>query len=121
MMNQTTWRPDTCDCKIIYEWDSSVPDDQRVHTLVSMEKCAHHNQLTDTLAYDKVLNEENKLKNMAIGDLNLTELEKEEISWAFDKNRNLEITLPIRKTAGEKDTSQSLLDSKYGQGKITIK
>lgn len=64
---------------------------------------------------------ENTLKNHAIAGLGLTEKEQEEVSWSFDNNRKLEITVPQSKTQKEKDDLQTLIDSKQGAGKVTIK
>lgn len=116
MIQKTKWKPDTCECEIVYEWDDSLPDDQRVHTLASIQKCQHHAKHDDDTAYDQVLNKENKLKNMVLGEIGL-----EEASFTFDKSRTLEVTLPVDKTAQEKLDVQDLVDVKHGQGKVIIK
>lgn len=35
MINVTQWQPDTCDCKILFEWDTEVPQEERVHTAIA--------------------------------------------------------------------------------------
>lgn len=114
MVKTTKWRPDTCSCVITYDWDDTLPEDERVHTLNTIQKCKHHDSLDDASAYDQVLNGENRLKNYVLSDIGLGEL-----PYAFDKSRKLEVTIP-GKTQQEKDAIQSLVDSKHS-GKVTIK
>ena len=63
----TRWSPDTCDCIIEYEWDDSIPQDQRTHTLSNyVRKCAAHSTLaSDTTRYQTVI-EENPRKNVGL-------------------------------------------------------
>lgn len=116
MIQNTTWKPDTCKCVVVVSWDDTLPSDQRVQTLASIVKCKHHDTLSDDLAYDQVLNGENTLKNQVIGIIGLGEL-----PFAFDKDRKLEITLPDDKTKKEKDDMQVILDSSKGKSKVLIK
>lgn len=52
----TRWRPDTCDCVLSYEWDDAVSEDERTHTPVKAELCAHHQALgTPVKGYEAVL------------------------------------------------------------------
>src|SRR3990167_6974787 len=41
-INQTTWRPDTCDCEVIYQWDSNVLPEQRIHIFISVKNEPSH-------------------------------------------------------------------------------
>src|SRR3990167_3930493 len=69
-MQQTTWHPDTCDgCVVVYEWDDTVSQDQRVHTPVSVTN-EHQDFKNDSIKvkYDKIL-EENQRKNIAVGEI----------------------------------------------------
>lgn len=64
MIKRTTWYPDTCDCIIEYEWDDSISENLRVHTVVNVQRCPIHlNQLSDVACFATV-NAENTLKNI---------------------------------------------------------
>jgi hypothetical protein len=94
-IQKTLWSPDTCECQIEYQWDDSVPQDQRVHTISKIVKScqihSHHGSDKES-HYADVLSE-NQSKNKAIGLLiktlpNLDGKDKE-IKWRFDNNRNV--------------------------------
>lgn len=97
MIQKTLWKPDTCGCEIEYQWDSSVPQDERVHTLSTIFRCPLHENVSHAEAYQAVL-DENKSKNMAIGVLcdNVEKLRNraEEVRWRFDQDRNVVISHP---------------------------
>lgn len=71
MKKTTTWRPDTCDCELFYEWDTDHPEDVRVHTPVETHphghgtrRCKKHAHLADVNSlHDNVL-AENRAKNV---------------------------------------------------------
>ena len=69
-INETTWTPDTCNnCSYTYEWDDSVPADQRVHTFKRIDKSSpDHQGLSGAAQYARVL-EENQRKNKVDGQL----------------------------------------------------
>lgn len=98
MTIQTTrWRPDTCGCTIDYEWDDSVSQELRVHTVKEISKCIYHQALGLPEAYTAV-QEENASKNKAlayIGDT-YSEFSKRlfEIKWRMNPDRTITITLP---------------------------
>lgn len=94
----TTWKPDTCDCIIHYEWDDSVPAEERVHTpvesvtthdgrVIPRHVCAVHagtieNAGKEVEHHDKI-KEENTRKNQVLGHIlenspDLTELVQKE-------------------------------------------
>src|SRR3990167_1887520 len=69
-MQQTTWHPDTCDgCVVVYEWDDTVSQELRTHTVVEVtnEPIDFKNE-TKEIKYDKIL-EENQRKNIAVGEI----------------------------------------------------
>lgn len=70
MIQTTRWKPDTCQCEFEYEWDDSVPEDQRVHTFSNaLSQCDLHKGLPqDATLYDNVL-KENQTKNLVLGDV----------------------------------------------------
>lgn len=96
-IQKTKWKPDTCGCEIVYEWDDTVPQEERTHTLFSVSKCPHHQGDINATAYQKVL-DENQSKNQAVG-LIINNIEKikgkeDEITWRFDDDRNLILSHP---------------------------
>ena len=64
-LNKTKWSPDTCKCVIVYEWDSDVEADKRIHTFVPEDsvECEIH---ATTLDVFEVVMSENQGKNRAI-------------------------------------------------------
>ena len=111
-IQKTLWRPDTCDCKIEYQWDDTVPPDQRTHTVSSIVKaCPIHSHHTDIAThYDDVLGE-NQSKNKAIGLLIKT-FEKldggqNEIKWRFEADRSIVLSHPLL-TQVDKDMVNAL-------------
>lgn len=80
-MKTTKWSPDTCDCVIEYEWDETLPAEERTHTQKSIEPCEHHAHMDDVLV-------ENRGKNQAMA---VMEENGVEATWTFDENRKLVI------------------------------
>jgi len=111
MIKKTTWSPDTCDCKIEYEWDSDVAEKDRTHSVSKILKVcdAHKNLVGDSAKYNQVL-DENQRKNIVYGKIidNITDVVDEKLvdgktvkelkigvnyGWSFDKDRNLVLDL----------------------------
>lgn len=92
MIKQTVWSPDTCGCKMTYEWDSELSEDERVHTPVGAELCEFHSQHDVTNGYTVVV-EENQNKNKVLGEIvkAIPSLKPEDIEWSFDADRKLVI------------------------------
>jgi len=129
MKQYTTWRPDTCDCELTYEWDDSLPLNKRTHAIHTINKsCLAHSALSvKTEHYDKVI-EENKRKNILYGkildnipsavnekvndDGTITKTLKlnKEYKWSFDNDRVLVVEL-IGFTNAEKNIIKALVDS----------
>ena|SRR3990167_434302 len=108
-IKKTTWRPDTCGCKIVYAWDSDAEADKRTHTFVPEEsvECEVHAATPDI--YEAVLGE-NQGKNQAIAqvlELLPSEYKKGVVdedgtardefinppTFSFDKDRNVIISV----------------------------
>ena len=71
MIKRTRRRLDTCDCIVIYEWDSNLPAQQQVHTVSDYQfKCPAHENVggiaNNQDLYDNVVCQENGKKNIAI-------------------------------------------------------
>lgn len=108
----TRWSPDTCECVATYSWDDAVPDEQRVHTPISLEPCADHTRLHPNNALRwQAMENENKGKNAiwrkaldrmpylrfqlpnAAGGTDTFE-KIGEFEWTFDENRELHYNFP---------------------------
>lgn len=72
MIKQTTWHPDTCDCVLIYEWDTEHPSETRVHTPVSGLPCDRHSahyEQGGIAQHHQTVTAENQRKNWAVTKL----------------------------------------------------
>ncbi len=80
MKHITTWRPDTCECELHYEWDDTQPEDQRVHTPVNefidvdgkirrSKLCQYH--MTEQMKQEAISKGERNLKNKELSDNSL--------------------------------------------------
>lgn len=147
MIKITTWKPDTCECEIHYQWDDSVPEDQRVHVPIDSftdsqgkirqtKKCQHHNKHDLHTAHAKIL-EENQGKNFArqhildslpeVADVKtdadgnqVKEFKKgNEFSFSFDENRQLQVEVKGLNAKNKTDL-RTALGAKFGNGKIKI-
>lgn len=120
MIKVTSWRPDTCECEIEYQWDTNDPQDTRTHTLKSIISCTIHRAIVGSQnQYSEVIRENqdknktlaliaesvSRLSNSVIDDMGIQrgfQLKREYIdAWSFDVNRNLVIAIP-QLTAAEK-------------------
>jgi hypothetical protein len=132
-INTTRWSPDTCKCVIEYQWDTEVPQEQRTHTISKViARCNHHAQHTDNHKHYSVLLEENPRKNKVMAALierfpaltiidskGNTVLNHNLLSWKYDSNRLLQITLPTL-TQNEKQTIRDWCDTNIGVNKVRI-
>ncbi len=125
MKNTTRWSPDTCDCILEYEWDSELPQEERVHIpLPPVKVCDDHKIHPQTETHDKV-QEENTRKNKVldeiakalpshakIDDKGNSSPDLDKINWSFDVNRKLKIELKGAKTKDKTDV-RAILDTKF--------
>lgn len=124
MKRKNVWRPDTCGCVIVYEWDDTVPQEERVSVAVDSaltsdgnviytSRCPAHTQhiLKEDL-YREAL-EENISKNHAIGFLieSIPQLKDRagEIKWRINIDRGVTIILPDD-VKGQKSFLESTID-----------
>lgn len=129
----TRWSPDTCGCVLDYEWDDSVPQDQRTHAISEVVKACPNHQDTAEKVYEKV-KDENTTKNRVLGEImesvpalveeviddngNISKRFKRgmEPKWSFDENRQLQIEL----VSSEKAQMKTILDNKFGVNKVKL-
>ena len=120
MLRVTRWSPDTCGCVYEYEWDDSVPQEQRTHTLKKAIKlCEHHK--TRIKPYDDVVSE-NTGKNIVFGEAQKIkpELTVDDYTWSFDKDRKLTAGFLGKLTAADKANLKMQLDGKVGKDKVEV-
>jgi len=133
----TTWRPDTCGCVILYQWDDAVPDDQLVHTVYQIsKKCSFHQNTLSNGEHFTVVQDENTRKNRAIGKIladfpalteqvtidgeTLTRMKRGVMSWSFDDTRKLILDAHGNLSVGEKIVVRAALNNMFGAGKADI-
>lgn len=93
MIKKTRWKPDTCGCSVLYEWDEKSPDETREHKPVDILKCEVHLKINSIQeCYDFIL-EENRKKNNVLNSIALVipELKGEDFDFEYSENRDLKI------------------------------
>jgi hypothetical protein len=121
-IRETTWRPDTCGCEIVYSWDDAVPANEHAHALERFTvKCAAHAGDDEVNLFAAAL-EENRRKNLAFDEIKkvIPALSPEFYLWEFDENRVLTISLN-GPTNSEKGAVIAALNTRFGSGKIELK
>jgi len=122
MKFETLWRPDTCGCEIIYEWDDSEPESSRTHRLKRVvSTCDNHKGVSPDTLFDMVL-EENRRKNLALSLAQslVHTIKLENYSWRFDSNRVLIVEFSGL-TASEMKDLQSSCNINLGAGKVIVR
>lgn len=137
MIKTNIWRPDTCGCQIIYQWDSDLPDDQRVHTPIpggidSNGKpilpiiCDLHSELsTDHVKHHDIVVSENQMKNVIVNKFleQNPELSSDNVLTKFSKDkddkRSLNIKIPNKQQALQDQVIVDLISQKF-DGKVTL-
>jgi len=139
VINTTRYSPDTCQCVIDYDWDSTLDENNRVHTLKQFVNiCTAHSSLPDNTARWNVVFEENPRKNIAHqlildnGPTALSDLVEGtrqlkagitiNFSWSGTApNRVLTISYTgITLTTNQKNQIQTFLNNRFGSGKVLI-
>lgn len=80
MKHITTWKPDTCDCIVHFEWDDEDQKPNKTFTAVEeftgsrgetirAKKCQHHQSISDHHEHFAVVEGENKGKNRFLKEL----------------------------------------------------
>lgn len=124
MIHTTTWTPDTCSdqgCVIEYQWDDALDENTRTHTPVNIvRRCAAHAGAATMANLWSVLMDENPRKNQVFAwVLANTPFTRTDISWSFDVNRVLTITV-AGLTANQQTIAQNWANSHLGIGKVVV-
>lgn len=135
----TKWIPDTCGCALEFTWDDSLPQDQITTTLSNVQnKCPAHKNLSNNDVWN-TLNEENPRKNFTLqsildnGPSTLYDIaagnnrilkSNLNYTWSWSgtaPNRVLNVSLQgINLTNSQKNTIQTVLNNKFGSGKVIL-
>jgi len=121
VLRETIWRPDTCDCQIVFEWDDREPEDRRTHRLKRViKRCDIHKAVPLNSLFDVVI-EENTRKNLSLGlaQALVHTLTSDNYKWSFDINRVLVAEFSGLTTSQKKDL-QSSCDANFGAGKVVV-
>lgn len=124
-LRQQIYAPDTCRCQVLESWDDSVPEAQRVHTLVAiLYRGEEHASIVDDSLYS-VLREENTRKNIAVGICveEAPELggDAEQVAWTFTPGRTLHLSFPtVDVNRQTKEAIQTACDTQLGLGLVVI-
>lgn len=125
MKQKTTWRPDTCQCEITYEWDDTLPEALRTHTATEVKLCDAHKTAPTPSAAFATLMDENQRKNFAWVEIvsRFAASKEEDFSFSYDANRVLQINMigTSALSGAQKTTLQNALNTRFGSGKVTVK
>lgn len=138
-MVTNSFRPDTCDCEIEFEFDADQPASLRTHTGKSIVKdCPEHAGLVTPVNFFNTILDENQRKNIIRKEIleNFSvlsqvssegELEfKNGISLNYyftgvDDSRVLHISIiGYNLTTQQKTTIQNIANSRFGIGKVVF-
>ena len=122
----TTWGPDTCSCRVTFQWDDEVPSDLRIHTQIAVEsKGPEHAAIVDGSLYQTLLGE-NRRKNLTFG-IARAELARPDndpvqwYSWSFTPGRVLEVSfISIVVSNAVKQRIQNACDLQFGPGTVVV-
>jgi hypothetical protein len=115
----TTWGPDTCTCRVQYQWDDDLPPDQQVHSLVSvLHRGDEHGAVLDDTIYS-VLREESTRKNKALGVCAEHGLDVDAIAWVYSPGRTLVLTIQGLSTTAKQALNRDIVAA-VGIGLVVI-
>jgi hypothetical protein len=124
-IQRTRWRPDTCGCVLVYEWDTALSESQRTHRGAVVEQaCAVHASQPNPADHHTAVRLENGSKNVAVKAAadslgwvrgtydpitNLATIPDtkplfapELIPWSFDASRNVVLNSAVLTSRGAK-------------------
>ena len=132
----TGWRPDTCGCDVVYQWDNDLPPGQRVFTVHSVRRrCAAHSGLSDSALLTALLDQNRRKNHMyTLMAEALEYLDGEgypdenafviahQVTWWFTgsgSERVLHVSV-ANINQGQRNKAQKAADDYFGSGKVVI-
>ena len=108
-------------CSVEYEWDDSLPEDQRIHVLRRVHRRgAEHVSLMDASLYSALL-DENRRKNNALAIVVAENTSFDAlVQWSFTPGRVLQISFTANVPGVTKSRIQAACDLAFGPGKVEI-
>lgn len=94
-ISTTRWHPDTCQCIIELDYDTTVPPQNQVGVPRTVSKCQYHQAAADSNAHHTAVRGENFRKNRFYGLL------EENLAAAYDTITNADGTTYKRLKAGK--------------------
>jgi len=122
MKQITRWSPDTCGCVIEYEWDGTLPESDRIHTVKRITRCEHHQRGSDEDVFTRVL-DENRRKNRVLEILQSVkpDIDLDNYNWSFDKDRVLKAgIIGIALTEAERGQIKNQCGKLFNTGKAQM-
>lgn len=114
-----TWGPDTCTCRVQYQWDDALPQDQQVHTLVAvLHRGEEHAAVLDNSIY-AMLREESTRKSKALAVCEQHGIDPDTVRWVFSEGRTLVLTIPAL-TPALKQTLNYDITAAVGIGLVAL-
>lgn len=119
-IQQTIWKPNTCDCEIVYEWDDALPSDQVLFTLIAVNhRGDEHANVIDGSLISTLHEEVNRLQvatQMVIDD----GFDEDHFTYSWDPGRTLTITIPDA-SKSDKLALQAAIAVQVGLGLVLVK
>lgn len=114
-IHETRWEPDTCNgCVVVYQWDDSVPESQRVHTIKSIVKPDEaYKNLSPDEQFKKIA-EDNIRKNVAVNEIvkERPDIKPDTVKFSYDAEKNLVIDEPRLNNAEKFNVEATVDDEK---------
>ncbi len=118
-IQRTRWRPDTCGCDLIYEWDDAIAQEDRVHTIHRIDRtCPVHGGHANKEDHYKTIKDENISKNKAIGLLVKEGLDPNlagNVKWRFNPDRSIVVELPAAMASIKTSLNNKVKDEKLAK------
>lgn len=122
-LNHTVWRPATCECEIVIEWDTAVPPEERTHSLFQILVLGpEHAGLSGQALEDTIEAECNTVSTtVSLAHAMIPEITGDAYDWAFDADRVLEVAFTnIALTPPQRRLVQDACDLQFGPGKVVV-
>lgn len=119
-IQQTTWKPNTCDCEIVYEWDDALPSEQVLATLIKVNRRGdEHANIIDASLISTLREEVHRFE--VATELTIADgWDEDHFTATWDPGRTLTITIPDA-TKSNKVSLQAAIAVQVGLGLVLVK